>query len=53
MKGLLGIIIILLILRFGGSIIDGMFSAVGVVGKLVGFVLGVIFIYLLLIGGCR
>lgn len=52
MEGLIGIIVILLILRFGGSLLEGLFSAVGAMGKLGGIVLGVILVYLFLTGGC-
>lgn len=52
MESLIGIIVILLILRFGGSLLEGLFSAVGAMGKLGGIVLGVILVYLFLTGGC-
>ena len=52
METLIGIVLIFLLFRFGGSLLDGLFAAVGVMGKLVGFILGVIIVYLLLTGGC-
>jgi len=52
MEALIGIVLIFLLFRFGGSILDGIFAAVGAMGKLVGFILGIYLVYLFLTIGC-
>ena len=52
MEVLITIVVFFLLLRFGGSLIEGLFSAVGVMGKLGGIILGVVLVYLFLTGGC-
>jgi hypothetical protein len=49
---LIGLLVLFLLIRFGGAIIEGLFDAVGALGKLGGIILGVIFVYLFLTGGC-
>ena len=52
MEGIITIIVILLIIRFGGSLLEGLFAAVGALGKLGGIILGIVLVYLFLTGGC-
>ena len=51
MEGLITIVVILLIIRFGGSLLEGLFASVGALGKLGGIILGVVLVYLFLTGG--
>lgn len=52
METLIGIVLIFLLFRFSGSLLDGLFASVGVMGKLGGFILGIFLVYSFLIGGC-
>ncbi len=52
MEALIALVVILLLFKFGGSILEGMFDSVGVVGKIIGFVLGVVVAIYFLMSGC-
>lgn len=52
MEIIVAIVVLFLIFKFGGSLLEGLFSAVGVLGKIIGFVLGVALILFFLSGGC-
>lgn len=52
METLVGIVLLFLLIRFGGTLVDGLFASVGIMGKLVGFILGVVLVYSFLIGSC-
>ena len=52
MEALIALVIILLLFKFGGSMLDGLFASVGVVGKIIGFVLGVVVAIYFLMSGC-
>jgi len=52
MEGIIGIILIFLLFRFGGSLIDGVFDAVGAMGKGIGIVVGIVLVIMFLMGGC-
>lgn len=52
MEALIAIVVLLLILKFGGSILDGMFASVGALGKILGFLLGAVLVVYFLMNGC-
>lgn len=52
MEGIIGIILIFLLFRFGGSLLEGIFSAVGAMGKGIGIIVGIVLVIMFLMGGC-